>query len=81
MTERFIINNDIILSEDKIETYEVNTLVDQKNGTFYFIVDSLTNVKILADRLNELEKDNAELEKFRYNVFKSLDKINRSDSE
>ena len=85
MTEkRFKIDNKINLDNDKIETYELSTLVDTKLKTFYFIVDSLANVDNFCNRLNELaeenerlKKENKELRDFEYWVFKSMDKINQ----
>lgn len=57
MSERFIIDNKISLDNDRIDTYELSTLVDTDNKTFYFIVDSLANIQGLCDRLNELNDD------------------------
>ena len=84
MTEkRFKIDNNISF-EDKIETYELSTLVDTQTKNFYFIVDSLANVDNFCNRLNELaeenerlKKENKELRDFEYWVFKSMDKINQ----
>ena len=66
--KRFEINNDMDFN-DKIETYELNGIVDNDNQTFYFIADSLENVQLFVKRLNELYKDNRELQ-IRYDAQK-----------
>ena len=60
MTKRFIINNDMDFN-DKIETYELNCIVDNENKTFYFIADSIENVQLFVKRLNELNEENERL--------------------
>ena len=60
MTKRFIINNDMDFN-DKIETYELNCIVDNENKTFYFIADSIENVQFFVKRLNELNEENERL--------------------
>lgn len=60
MTKRFIINNDMDFN-DKIETYELNCIVDNENKTFYFIADSIENVQLFIKRLNELNEENERL--------------------
>ena len=57
MTKRFIINNDMDFN-DKIETYELNCIVDNENKTFYFIADSIENVQLFVKRLNESNEEN-----------------------
>ena len=86
MTEkRFKIDNNMSF-EDKIETYELSTLVDTQTKNFYFIVDSLANVDNICNRLNELaeenerlKKENKELRDFEYWVFKSMNEINQQE--
>ena len=60
MTKRFTINNDMDFN-DKIETYELNCIVDNENKTFYFIADSIENVQLFVKRLNELSEENERL--------------------
>lgn len=79
--KRFTINNDMNFN-DKVETYELNCIRDNENQTFYFIADSIENVQLFVKRLNELheenqklKKENAELEKFRYSIFKRMDEL------
>ena len=48
---------------NKIETYELSCVVDTQNKTFYFIVDSIANVEMFVERLNELQRENDELKK------------------
>ena len=55
--KRFTINNDIDFN-DKVETYELNCIVDNENKTFYFIADSIENVQLFVKRLNELYEEN-----------------------
>ncbi len=79
--KRFTINNDMNFN-DKVETYELNCIRDNENQTFYFIADSIENVQLFVKRLNELheenqklKKENAELEKFRYSIFKRMGEL------
>ena len=58
--KRFTINNDMDFN-DKIETYELNCIVDNENKTFYFIADSIENVQLFVKRLNELNEENERL--------------------
>lgn len=58
--KRFTINNNMDFN-DKIETYELNCLVDNENKTFYFIADSIENVQLFIKRLNELNEENIDL--------------------
>ena len=58
--KRFTINNDMNF-DDKVETYELNCLVDNENQTFYFIADSIENVQLFIKRLNELNEENEQL--------------------
>lgn len=89
MTEkRFKIDNNMSLGEDKIETYELSTLVDAKTKNFYFIVDSLANIESFCERLNELveeneklKKENKELRDFEYWVFDSMNRINQDSND
>lgn len=60
--KRFTINNDMNF-DDKVETYELNCLVDNENKTFYFIADSIENVQLFIKRLNELNEENERLRK------------------
>ena len=63
MTEkRFEINNNMD-APNEIETYELSCVVDNDNKTFYFIVDSIANVEMFVERLNELQRENDELKK------------------
>ena len=57
-------------------------LEDNETDCFYKIEDSFVNVELLCERLNkivdeneQLKKENRELEKFRYSVFKHLNDI------
>jgi hypothetical protein len=58
--KRFTINNDMNFN-NKIETYELNCIKDNKNQTFYFIADSIENVQLFVKRLNELHEEYEEL--------------------
>lgn len=58
--KRFEINNDMNL-DSKVETYELSCIVDNDNKTFYFIVDSIANVELFVERLNELHEENERL--------------------
>ena len=58
--KRFTINNDMDFN-DKMETYELNCIVDNENKTFYFIADSIENVQLFVKRLNELNEENERL--------------------
>ena len=58
--KRFTVNNDIDFN-DKVETYELNCIVDNENQTFYFIADSIENVQLFVKRLNELDEENKRL--------------------
>lgn len=60
ISKRFIVNNDIDF-QDKVETYELNCIVDNENKTFYFIADSIENVQLFVKRLNELDEENERL--------------------
>jgi hypothetical protein len=60
--KRFTINNDMDFN-DKIETYELNCIIDNENKTFYFIADSIENVQLFVKRLNELHEENQRLKK------------------
>ena len=62
MTERFVIDDNIRLDENKIETYELSTLVDTETKNFYFIVDDTANVQSFCNRLNKLHDRNRRLE-------------------
>ena len=62
MTKRFIINNNMDFN-DKIETYELNCIVDNENKTFYFIADSIENIQLFVKRLNELHEENERLQR------------------
>lgn len=59
--KRFIINDEMNLFDDKIETYELSCVVDTDNKTFYFIVDSIANVEMFVERLNNLNEENKQL--------------------
>ena len=72
MTERFIIDNNIKLDDDRIDTYELSTLVDTQTKNFYFIVDDTANVQSFCDRLNNLNKENEQLKKQLNNFKKRL---------
>lgn len=63
MMDRFKIDNDIGLKENKIETYPISTIVDNEHKTFYFIIDDVDNVKLFVDRLNFLHDENNRLKK------------------
>ena len=58
--KRFEINKDMNL-DDKVETYELSCIIDNENKTFYFIVDSITNVECFVERLNALNDENEQL--------------------
>lgn len=58
--KRFTVNNDMDFN-DKIDTYELNCIVDNENKTFYFIADSIENVQLFVKRLNELNEENERL--------------------
>lgn len=60
--KRFEINKDMNL-DDKVETYELSCIIDNENKTFYFIVDSITNVECFVERLNALNDENEQLNK------------------
>ena len=62
MSKRFIIDNNIEMAVDKVETYELSTLVDTQSKTFYFIADDPANVQCFCDRLNKLHDRNRRLE-------------------
>lgn len=61
--QRFVINDKMNLFDEKVETYELSCIVDTQNKTFYFIVDSIANVEMFVERLNELQRENDELKK------------------
>ena len=62
MSKRFTIDNNIEMAVDKVETYELSTLLDTQSKTFYFIADDPANVQCLCDRLNELHESNRRLQ-------------------
>ena len=60
--KRFTIDNDMNFN-NKVETYELNCIRDNKNQTFYFIADSIENVQLFVKRLNELHEENKRLQR------------------
>ena len=59
--QRFVLDNDRVIGDNVVETYQMNTLVDSSDDTFYFIVDSEDNVEILCSKLNKLQDENDKL--------------------
>ena len=55
--QRFVLDNDRVIGDNVVETYQMNTLVDSSDDTFYFIVDSEDNVEILCSKLNKLQDE------------------------
>lgn len=55
--KRFTVDNDVNFN-NKVETYELNCIMDNENQTFYFIADSIENVQLFVKRLNELHEEN-----------------------
>ena len=70
--KRFTINNDIDFN-DKIETYELNCIVDNENKTFYFIADSIENVQLFVKRLNGLYEENHKIKSI---LLKRVEELN-----
>lgn len=56
MDERFEVDVNLVEFENKVETFEVHSIHDEYDDTFYFIIDSIENVEHLCDKLNTKEK-------------------------
>lgn len=56
MDERFKVDINLVKFEDKVETFEVHSIHDEHDDTFYFILDSIENVEHLCVKLNNKEK-------------------------
>lgn len=56
MDERFEVDVNLVEFEDKVETFEVHSIHDTHDGTFYFIIDNVENVEHFCTKLNNKEK-------------------------